>query len=322
MNLAELVVALSLATVPPLPVAASDTCATPGLGQTGPDRGTTCHRLTVDGVARSYRIYVPPDAAMRGRLSLLLVLHGGGGTGVSMVGMTRAGFHPLADRDGAVIVYPDALNNIWNDGRADFQSASHTAKVDDVGFLRALVKDLAGRFPVDPARVYATGASNGGMMSIRLACEAGDLFAAVAPVIGSMPAALAESCRPARPVGVMMINGTDDRLVPYEGGMGLLRRGSVLAAEDTARRFAAANGCAALPTTETLPDRDVEDDTRAVRVRYDGCRTGGGVTLYRIEGGGHTWPMGAPYLPRLAGRVSQEIDATTVIWYFLHDPRR
>lgn len=255
-------------------------------------------------------------------MPLLFVLHGGGGAGINMVSMTKAGFHALADREGAVIVYPDALNNNWNDGRDDFLSRSHTAKVDDVGFLRALVAGVASRFPIDKSRIYATGASNGGMMSFRLACEASDVFAAVAPVIGSLPAGLAPGCKPAQPIGVVMMNGTEDLLVPYEGGSVIQMRGTVLGVEDTARRFAAANGCAALPTTEALPDRDADDHTRATRITYTGCTTGGGVTLYRIEGGGHTWPMGMPYAPRLAGRVSQEIDGSAVIWDFLRQYRR
>lgn len=322
MNITELVFALSLATLHPTSAAADDACATPVLGNGGPALGATCHTLRVNGEARSYRLYVPANVAAHPSLPLILVLHGGGGAGVSMVGMTKGSFHTVADREGALIVYPDALNNNWNDGRDDFLSKSHTAQVDDVGFLRALVKDLGQRFPVDPARVYATGASNGGMMSIRLACDAADLFAAVAPVIGSMPVGLSETCKPARPIGVVMMNGTEDRLVPYDGGFVLQRRGSVLGVEDTARRFAAANGCAALPTTEALPNRDIDDDTRATRITYSGCTAGGGMVLYRIDGGGHTWPMGAPYAPRLAGRVSQEIDGTAVIWDFLRQYRR
>ena len=322
MTFPELFVALSLATLNPTPAAADDACATPALGGGGPAQGTTCHTLNIDGMERSYRLYVPPNAAARDRLPLIAVLHGGGGAGISMIGMTKGSFHTLADREGALIVYPDALNHNWNDGRDDFQSKSHTARIDDVGFLRALVKDLSARFPVDPARVYATGASNGGMMSIRLACEAADLFAAVAPVIGSMPASIADTCKPARPIGVVMMNGTEDRLVPYDGGTVLQRRGTVLGVEDTARRFASMNSCAALPATEPLPNRDIDDDTKATRITYSGCSSGGGMVLYRIDGGGHTWPMGMPYAPRLAGRVSQEIDGTAVIWDFLQQYRR
>lgn len=322
MTFAELIVALSIAAASPTPAAAEAACATPAIGSGGPAQGTTCHALTVDGVERTYRLYVPPGIAAGPPVPLVLVLHGGGGAGVSMVGLTRASFHALADRAGAVIVYPDALNNNWNDGRDDFRSKSHSANIDDVGFLRALVANVASRFPIDTSRIYATGASNGGMMSFRLACEAADMFAAVAPVIGSLPASLAGSCKPAQPIGVVMMNGTEDRLVPYEGGYIIQKRGTVLGVEDTARRFASANGCAALPVTEALPDRDPDDDTRATRITYTGCTAGGGVTLYRIDGGGHTWPMGMPYAPRLAGRVSQEIDGTQVIWDFLMQYRR
>lgn len=317
MTFTELVVALSLAAVSPTPAAADATCATPALGGGGPALGTTCHVLSVDGVERTYRLYVPAGIAAGRPVPLVLVLHGGGGAGITMIGLTKAGFHGIAEREGAVIAYPDALNHNWNDGRDDFRSKSHAANVDDVGFLRALAANIASRFPIDKSRIYATGASNGGMMSFRLACEASDLFAAVAPVIGSLPTGLADSCKPARPIGVVMMNGTEDRLVPYEGGFIIQRRGTVLGVEETARRFAAANGCAALPRTEALPDRDVDDGTRATRITFAGCTAGGGVTLYRIDGGGHTWPMGMPYAPWLAGRVSQEIDGTAVIWDFL-----
>jgi polyhydroxybutyrate depolymerase len=96
--------------------------------------------------------------------------------------LTEGKFNRIADRDGAIIVYPDGLGRGWNDGRTDLKSKAVAEQVDDIGFLRALPRKISSQFPVDTTRVFATGRSNGGPMSYRLACDAADVFAAVAPV--------------------------------------------------------------------------------------------------------------------------------------------
>ena len=235
-------------------------------------------------------------------------------------------FNREADRVGYLVVYPEGIDHHWNDGRGVNDYRAHRENIDDVGFLTQLVTHLTGRYSVDRTRVYATGASNGGLMSNRLGCERAEVFAAIAPVIGSMAAPIAAHCRPSRPLPVLMINGTDDQLVPWNGDavrFGKRELGKILSIPALTRFWAGHNGCAPQPQVEMLPDADPHDGTRVRRHRYTGCRESASVELYEVQGGGHTWPMGLKYLPEaLIGRTSQDIDASRVIVDFFAAHRR
>jgi polyhydroxybutyrate depolymerase len=294
--------------------AADAACAQPRLGRALPDLGSECRTLRHGGVERSYRLVVPPGRSNEPR-SLVIILHGGGGAGISMVATTIRQLLPLAQRQPAVFVYPDALHGNWNDGRDDFDSAAHRDNVDDAGFILALIDHLASEQGIDQHRVFALGVSNGAMMVNRLLCESADRFAAAATLIGSMPAAVAAGCRPPRPTPTLMINGTEDRLVPYGGGAVARTRGTVIGVEATAALLAKANGCDGR-RDEMLPDRDPTDGTTVARIDWSGCERAP-VVLYRIDGGGHTWPGGPQYAaPQLTGRISRELDAIAEVWRF------
>jgi len=238
--------------------------------------------------------------------------------------LTRGGFNRLAERDGFVVVYPDGLERHWNDGRGVGAYRAHRENIDDVGFLTALIDHLARGLPVDRARIYATGISNGGLMSFRLAREAATVIAAIAPVAISMSEQIARMRQPARAVPVLMMPGTQDPLVPYEGGeigRALARGGPgfgrVIPVAEAVRYWVEHNHCAPLPAVTVEPDRDPLDGTRVRREVYGSCRDGTEVVLYAVEGGGHTWPGGLQYLPeRIVGRTSRDINAAEVIWAF------
>ncbi len=290
-----------------------------------PDRGTVCQTIDFDGLIRTFRLYVPgPDAPRP--LALVFVLHGGGGTGIGMVRMTDGGFHELAERDGAIIVYPDGVDRQWNDGRRDFKSRAHSENIDDVGFISWLIDRIAEEHPLDLDRVYATGISNGGMMSFRLGCGLSQRLAAIAPVVANMPADLMRVCAPARPVSVLVTNGTEDPLIPFGGGhVGSPRRsrGLVISANDSLGFWARHNGCGAQAEVKLLPDRVPGDRTRLERSVWPTCSAGVSVTLNKIVGGGHTWPGGQPGTPRIiVGRVSRELDGVQEIWAFFMRHRR
>lgn len=277
---------------------------------------SSCFRLQHGGLERTYRLYLP--LARASSPPLVLVLHGGGGSGAAMELLTQRRFNRAADRDGAVVVYPDGIDRSWNDGR-DLDTQSARDNVDDVGYLQALVARMADEFHVDRARVYATGISNGGLMSYRLACDAAETFAAVAPVTASFSEQLGPRCQPARPVAVAIFNGTADPLVPWAGGkisvLGF-SRGKVWSTADTFARWIVLDGCPA-PVVEARVDRDPADETALIVHRAGPCRGQVELRLYEIEGGGHTWPMGATYAWEwLVGRVSREVDAVQEIWDF------
>lgn len=281
-----------------------------------------CYSLERAGLTRTFRIYMPHG--QQGLMPLVLVLHGGGGTAGNMEWVTKRGFNRIADRESAVIVYPDGIGKGWNDGRTDLKSKSVKNQVDDLGYLRSLVHELAVQFPVDAKRVYATGISNGGLMSYRLACDAADVFAAVAPVAAGMSAELAPHCKPERPVSIAILNGRDDPIMPWDGGpIKILwsARGVVLSAQATATRWTELNRCGDL-RDEGSPLDSVKDDGTSVVERTAHCAQGTEVRLYEVRGGGHTWPGGEPYLgERLVGQVSREIDANDVIWQFFKQHR-
>lgn len=266
--------------------------------------------ISVSGVKREYLLHVPPGYAKGHPAALVLVLHGGDGEPGATARNT--GMSQVADREGFLVVYPAGLDRHWNDGRVEVG-----ATADDVSFLSAVIDDVAARYDVDRGRVFATGISNGGFMSTRLACELSERVRAVGVVAATISQALQATCRPKRPVAVVMFSGTDDPLVPYGGGSVRGNRGKTLGAEATASFWARTNGCAAEPERSELPVTDTGDPTRVSLARYTGCRPGAEVRLYTIHGGGHTWPGGRPYLPAfVVGKVSRQIDADRVMWEF------
>jgi polyhydroxybutyrate depolymerase len=233
------------------------------------------------GIPRTYTLHVPPGPAN----GLVINLHSAGNTGASHQALTH--YDAIADAHGFVVAYPDGIDFSWADGRG--ASVPDRQRVDDVGFISALVTKLVAEFGIDPNRVYATGLSAGAFMANRLACERADLFAAVAPVDGTLGTNMA--CAPSEPVAVMATHGTADPIVPFNGGPMLGRGGgsTVVPAQAMTDLWRSLNGCGA-PTEVPLPDAG--DGMRAFR-SSSGCADGTEVVFTRVDGGGHTWP-GAP----------------------------
>jgi len=276
-------------------------------------------KLEHQGRTRTWHLYVPPGHDPSKPAPLVLALHGGGGTGERFDRSTNGSVTREAERRGWLVVFPDGVDKGWNDGREIHTRRDVGRKdVDDVGFLAKLVERLVGSHGVDPARVYAMGISNGGFMSFRLGVDLAEKIAAIAPVTANMTPFLAGR-KPARPMPVLVLNGTADPLVPYDGGHVRVLgqdRGAVLSTEASIRWWVERNGCPSTFTRAWLPDR-ARDGTRVEVVTHADCAAGTEVVLYRIVGGGHTWPGGQQYLPRLlVGRVCRDIDGTRTIFDF------
>lgn len=234
--------------------------------------------------------------------------------------MEFAGFDELSDEEGFVVAYPDAYRRNWNDGRSDLKAASVAEDVDDVAFLRRVIDESSSALAAGPASVYVAGISNGAMMSGRVACEMSDVVDGVAMVAGSLGAEQAQSCTPERAVSVVDIAGTEDPLVPWDGGEVTVlgrKRGSVVGVEQTIRFWSEANGCVPPPVEEAVEDSDRSDASTVTTAVYSGCADGTAVALVEVCGGGHTWP-GRPFrLPDSAvGTTNMDIDATRYIWSF------
>ncbi|MEW6554461.1 MAG: PHB depolymerase family esterase [Actinomycetota bacterium] len=269
--------------------------------------------LRYAGQERTYLLHLPPAYDGEDALPLLFVFHGGGGDGEGMVRLTH--FSDIADEHGFIAAYPDGIDKNWNDGRPEVNPG-----VDDVGFISALIDELVDTYGIDTTRVYSTGISNGGMFSYRLACELSDKIAAIAPVAALMGEDLSRRCSPSRPVPVMLVVGTDDPLVPWEGGEiggDLASRGYAISAAATVSFWVGVDGCTGSPDSEYLPDAAPGDGTMVRREIYGGGRDGTEVVLLAVEGGGHTWPGGWQYMrERTIGLTCRDIDAGEVIWDF------
>lgn len=213
----------------------------------------------------------------------------------------------VAAAENFIVVYPDARVRNWNDERI---SEKLRSDADDVAFIRALIDELAQTYTI--CKVFALGISNGGFMTFRLACEAPDKIQAFAAVAATMPAN--HVWRPGPPVPMLIMNGTDDRVVPFAGGTVMGGRGEILSTEQTVALWAANNGCIGDPVETLLPHLKPRDPTRVYMRTYGGAAP---VVLYRIENGGHNWPGGPQILPvRMIGHVARDIHATQVIWDF------
>jgi polyhydroxybutyrate depolymerase len=274
------------------------------------------HSIQVEGLGRNYLLHVPADLAVGKPTPLVLVFHGGGGHDWNMPGFTH--FDDLADQEGFVVAYPDAVDRNWNDSRG-------VATADDVGFTRAVIADVSRAHSIDAHRIYATGISNGGFFSNRLACDAADRIAAIASVAATMPKPLVTECKPARPISVLYIQGTDDPLVPINGGtIGFVRgrhRGENISLADSAKFWRDIDRISSAPEVKALPDR-FDDGTHVRREIFTGGTDNTEVDVYTIEGGGHTWPSGPQYLPQvLVGKASQNLNATRAIWEFFQGQR-
>lgn len=264
-----------------------------------PEEGTVRSGMLAGGRERSFLYRLPPGHTTTGETKwpMVVMLHGRLGDGINMEKMSEAS--EAADRHGFVVVYPDGIDRAWNDSRGTTKASEEN--VDDVGFIDALIERFIALKAVDPDRVYVAGMSNGGILAYRLACELGDRIAAISPVAALMPSKGADACRPARPVSVMIVAGTDDPIVPYDGGS-VLDRGTVLSADETRTRWAMLDGCA--PAAESRSDEIHE-------LRHTQCGDDAEVVLYSVQGGGHAWPGGNGAFPELiVGRTSMAIDTT------------
>jgi len=232
--------------------------------------GTSRHTITIGGHDRTYRLYQP--AGLPASAPLVVMLHGYSGSGKQAERDYK--WDELADAGKFVVVFPDGLNRAWNVDAESCCGRSGREGVDDIGFISAAVADIANNVGINRARVYATGMSNGGIMSYTLACST-DIFAA----IGSVAGIQLNPCRSPHPTSVMAVHGTADRLVPYGGGQGF----SVIngpSVPDVDAFWRGVDQCGAPAITTNGP---VTTSTAA-------CADNRGAVLITVDQGDHEWP--------------------------------
>jgi polyhydroxybutyrate depolymerase len=253
--------------------------------------GTTTHHLTVAGARRDFLVHMPPHATSG--MALIVDFHGAGSNMVEQD--VYSGFDPLADKEGFVVATPNGID-------AAIRQWRFLGTMDDIDFAKAVADDLIENACIDTHRVFAVGISSGSAMSASLACQASDRFAGFGLVAGDfyIPAL----CDAAKQRPIVIFHGTDDQVVPYNGGFVATSKIPVMPEEETADAWAKHNGCTAGPRETTL-------SSEVVRLDWSGCRAP--VVMYRIVGGGHTWPGAATNVDRL-GATTHQISATHEMW--------
>ena len=272
--------------------------------------------IEVGGLKRTYTTYVPRGLAQGA--PLVVVMHGSGENAARIRAETGYGFDRLADEHGFAVVYPNSYTLDWDDCGKVGDVSVNGVNIDDVGFLVALVDKLITEIGIDRGRAFATGVSAGGFMSIRLALEAPSRFRAVAAVSANMPTPENSKCKPVgQGTSVMIMNGTKDPLVPFNGGevnlLGLFYKGgNVRSSRDSGQYFADLNNIVGAPETNQTPMAD------KVSVEQVLWRNGSKaeVELVAIHGGGHG--ITQPYWrrPRLLGPSPMEPNGPALIWAF------
>jgi polyhydroxybutyrate depolymerase len=295
--------------------AAMNDAASPGVAAAG-SHSVTIH---VGNRDRRYILHVPPENEGRKPLPLVLVFHGGGGT--PEYAQRESKFSELADRKGFLVAYPEGIGKSWNDGREAASITAQRENVDDVAFVAALIDQVSKDHGVDAKRVFSTGISNGGIFSHYLAVHLARRIAAIAPVAGGIAEAVAPGFKPEAPVSVLILQGTQDPLVPYGGGEITLpfgiTRGRIIDTQATVQLWVERNGDKRQPVEEDIANDDPVGGCPTKRFTWSGGADGVEVILYRLEGGGHTWPGGMQYLPKsVIGKVCKNVNATEVIWEF------
>lgn len=271
--------------------------------------------LTINGIDRSFIVYLPIGYNNAGKMPMVYVIHGGSGTPEGMINI--ANFKPIADRDKVVLVYPSGVQKNWNDGRP---TTPNQLGINDVSYFNQVSDHMISNYAVDGTRIYATGISNGGFMSSRLGCELSNRIAAIAVVAATIEAnTIAVSCNPSNPVPSIYIHGTLDPLVPFTGGnmtAGGTAGGTILSHFQAVAKWVSINKCNANAVETDLPD--IANDGTTIKKRSFVSGAGGSeVISYVIQNGGHTWPQGFQYLNEsIIGKTSQDLNACEEIWSF------
>ncbi len=269
--------------------------------------------LTSSGEKREYLLHVPASYDRTRPAPLVISLHGAAIWPAVQRDISR--WNRVADEHGFIVVYPsgNGLRRGHQGGRHKVWNVNRGPGLQrDVRFISDLIDKLQSTYNIDPARIYADGLSNGGGMAFVLSCTLSDRIAAVG-MVGAAQSLPWNWCTDDRPVPMINFHGTADTFANYNGGTSLVSRNhSFPSVTSWTSNWARRNRCSPAPV-ETRVATDV------TRIEYTNCAAP--VVLYRIEGGGHTWPGGKPMPEWMAGTTTESIDATREMWAFFRGRR-
>lgn len=266
--------------------------------------------ITMDGSERTYSVNLPPDYyETSSAFPLVIAMHGGGGSADQFE--STSGLTEKANDAGFIVVYPEGLQGsgllkvrTWNAGICCGGASSK--QVDDVKFIGVLIDQVINTYNVDPKKVYATGHSNGGMMSYRLACEMSDRIAAIAVSGCSM---VTTACNPSRPVPILHMHSALDEMIPYQGGIGTGLTGVYFPPVDSVLTVWSQNNSCDV-TSQVL-----QDDSDYKLTQWSSCDDNVMIKYYLTQDGGHGWPGGLPG-GVFADIPSKVINANDLLWEF------
>lgn len=269
--------------------------------------------LTLEAEKRSWWEYAPNSCADK-ECPLVLAFQDGEISGDRLDDDTK--MTTYSEKNNFIIVYPKSHNKQWADGRAETASNK-----DDLKFVDKLIEEIRKDHKVDGSKIFATGMSDGGLFTFKLACERSEIIAAIAPVAANMANELIEECKPTRAVPIINFVGTDDKFIPMKGGdvkrrLGLKKKGKVISTNQTIEFWIKRNKCNSKPNVGKVRDQAKKDKTYAILEKYENCESGADVFRWIIGDGGHTWPSGVPKKNKLLGKVTQEVNATEEILDF------
>ncbi|MEH2192461.1 MAG: PHB depolymerase family esterase [Nostoc sp.] len=257
---------------------------------------------------RTYYLYTPKSYHPNQPMPLVLVFHGDAGTGRSISDVTR--FNNLADKKGFIVVYPDGIDKKWS------LRGNSQGKVDDVLFVSALIDHLKQQINIDSHKIYATGFSRGGILTQALACKLSDKIAAFASVAGSLPVRLKPNCQPPTPISMMIVNGTNDRDVRYEGD-DHSQRGALVSISDMVSFWRSHDRCISSSASLLLPGMNSSQSSKVKATHYSNCSGNSEVLQLAVVNGGHFWPGGASTDPNLNKfNAKLGLNASQTIWGF------
>ncbi len=314
----------------------------------------TQEKVQVNDLTRNFILHVPPGYSADRRYPVVILFHGRNQDADDMERITH--FNQLADKDGIITIFPRAAQGQWNIGvrpeaasaenpRRGFgrrggwgypggggggggggypggrgggqnpeQTTNRTEPPDDVAFVGEMLDQLALKYSLDVHRIYATGLGDGGFMAERIGCTMADRIAAVGAVGATFPKTMV--CLPSRAISVLLIDGTSDPLVPYNGGTYKERRFPVLSAEASAKTWGKFDRCGEKPAQGKIPPLD-KGGKETKTFTFSGCQADAQVELYAVKDGGNTWPGGEVFTTESeVGKTSNAINANDSLWNF------
>lgn len=266
---------------------------------------TTTETTIINGVTRTYRLYIPGIYTQGTAVPVVFNFHGYGSNNVEQE--AYGDFRPIADTANFILVHPQGLSVNGSTGWNNFGLPAQAQA--DIQFVEQIITEISNTYSINSNRIYSTGMSNGGFMSNDLACFLSHRFAAIASVTGGMTVLHKNACNPSHPVPMMQIHGTTDAVVPYTGGgtVGFLHVDSLV---KFWRNF---NQCDATPIFTAIPNLVTTDNCTAEHYVWKNGLQGSSVELYKIINGGHSWP-GAIF--PVNGNTNKDFKASTEIWRF------